>query len=243
MPGSGTLVNVMAVLLAGIAGTFGGHLFPKRFQKSLMVTCRISVILLGIASALSYMLVIQDTRLSVQGSMMMILSLALGALVGEAIDLEKKLETFAQWLKEKSGNRNDSRFIEGFMNASLTICVGAIAIVGSIQDGLLHQPQTLYAKAILDFIIILVMSASLGKGCLFSAIPVFLLQGSMTALASLLEPFFTPAAMVNLNIVGNVLITCVGINLLFPKTIRVANLLPGLLIAIGFSYLHLPFLM
>lgn len=124
--------------------------------------------------------------------------------------------------------------MEGFITSTLTVCIGAMAIVGALQDGLFHDPRTLYAKSLLDLIIIFVLSASLGIGCLFSAIPVGILQGSITLFSSLLAFLLTDGALDQLSVVGNVLIFCVGLNLIFPKTIKVANLLPALLIALLF---------
>ena len=163
---------------------------------------------------------------------MLIASLSIGAVVGELIDLEGKLERFGEWLKSKTGNSDDAGFVSAFVTASLTVCIGAMAIVGSIEDGAVGDHSILFAKAVLDLIIIMVMSASLGKGCVFSAIPVGLLQGIVTALAVLIRPYITEPAMNNLSLVGSVLIFCVGVNLFWGKKIRVANLLPGLIVAV-----------
>ena len=114
-----------------------------------------------------------------------------------------------------------------------------MAIVGSIQDGLLGDSSILVTKAVLDLIIIMVMTCSMGKGCVFSAIPVFLLQGSITCLARLIQPIMTDAALANLSLVGNILIFCVGINLVWDKKIRVANLLPAIVIAVTAAFLPL----
>jgi uncharacterized membrane protein YqgA involved in biofilm formation len=167
--------------------------------------------------------------------MMMILSLALGALVGEWIDLDRHFEQFGAWLRDRTGNQKDSQFIDAFVTSSLTVCIGAMAIIGSIQDGISADHSTLFAKAILDLIIIVMMTASMGKGCIFSAIPVALLQGSVTLLARVLEPVMTEMAVSNLTLTGNVLILCVGVNLIWPKTIRVANVLPAIVIAVLFA--------
>jgi uncharacterized membrane protein YqgA involved in biofilm formation len=123
-------------------------------------------------------------------------------------------------------------FVDGFVTASLTVCIGAMAIVGAIQDGLTGDYATLLTKAILDCIIICVMTASMGKGCMFSAIPVALLQGFVTLLATQIAPLMTQAALGNLSLVGNVLIFCVGVNLLWGKKIKVANLLPAIVFAV-----------
>ena len=139
--------------------------------------------------------------------------------------------------KVKTGNAKDKTFVNAFVSASLTVCIGAMAIVGSIQDGLTGDYSILATKAVLDLIIIMVMSSSMGKGAAFSAIPVAVLQGSMTALAGLMRPVMTEGALANLSLVGNVLIFCVGINLLFGKKVKVANLLPAIVIAVAAAFL------
>ena len=165
----------------------------------------------------------------------MIAALGIGAVVGEFIDLEGKIEKFGEWLKRKTGNSGDAGFVGAFVTASLTVCIGAMAIVGSIEDGAAGNHSILFAKAVLDMVIIMVMAASLGKGCIFSAIPVGILQGTVTALAVLIRPYITDAAMNNLSLVGSVLIFCVGVNLFWGKKIRVANLLPSLIIAAAWA--------
>ena len=149
-----------------------------------------------------------------------------------------RMEQFGKWLKLKTGNAKDRLFVDGFVTASLTVCIGAMAIVGSIQDGLTGNYSTLLTKAILDLIIICVMTASMGKGCIFSAIPVALLQGTVTLLARSIEPIMTETALSNLSFVGNMLIFCVGINLVFENTrIKVANMLPAIFVAIAWAFL------
>lgn len=236
MPGLGTLINVGAIIAGGLIGLIFGSFLKQRIQQTLMIACALGTIFIGISGALSKMLVIQKGILSTQNSMMMILSLVLGGFIGELINIEAFFGRFGEWLKQKSGNAKDPAFTEAFVNASLVVCIGAMAVVGSIQDGIAHNPDTLIAKAVLDFIIITVMSASMGKGCLFSFVSVGLLQGSITLLATLLAPLMTSNALNNLSLVGSILIFCVGINLLFDRHIRVANFLPSLIIAIIFAF-------
>ena len=127
--------------------------------------------------------------------------------------------------------------MNAFVTASLTVCIGAMAIVGSIRDGITGDYSTLAVKAVLDFIIIAVMTSSMGKGCAFSAIPVLLLQGGVTLLASVVAPVMTAAAVQYLSLIGSVLIFCVGVNLVWGKKIRVANMLPALILAVAAAYL------
>lgn len=236
MHGLGTIVNVAAIVVGGLVGLLGGRRIPERLQKTLMSAMGVSVLFVGVSGALSQMLRAEGGALTVQGTMM-ILSLAVGAVLGELLDLEDRMERFGAWLKVKTKSESDGGFIGAFVTASLTVCIGAMAIVGSIQDGILGDHATLFAKAVLDLVIIMVMTASMGKGCIFSAIPVGILQGSVTLLARLLQPVFTDAALSNLSLVGSVLVFCVGLNLVWGKKIRVANLLPSLLIAVIWAFL------
>ena len=168
---------------------------------------------------------------------MMIASFAIGALIGEWLNIEHHMNRFGEWLKVKSGNSKDKIFVDAFVTASLTVCVGAMAIVGSIQDGILGDYNTLLMKAILDFVIICVMTASMGKGCAFSAIPVAIFQGSITLLARGIEPIMTEAALNNLSLVGSMLIFCVGVNLIWDKKFKVANMLPAIVIAVAWAFI------
>ena len=236
MHGLGTIVNVAAIVVGGLAGLLGGRRIPERLQKTLMSAMGVSVLFVGVSGTLSQMLRAGGGALTVQGTMM-ILSLAIGAVLGELLDLEDRMERFGAWLKVKTKSESDGGFIGAFVTASLTVCIGAMAIVGSIQDGILGDHATLFAKAVLDLVIIMVMTASMGKGCIFSAIPVGILQGSVTLLARLLQPVFTDAALSNLSLVGSVLVFCVGLNLVWGKKIRVANLLPSLIVSVLWAFL------
>ena len=231
MAGLGTLVNALAIIAGGIIGMVFGKKIPERMQETLLKVNGTAVLFIGIGGAMSKMLTIKDGVVNTQGSMMMIGSLAIGTVVGELLDLDGWMHRFGVCLQKKTGNGSDSHFIEGFVSASLTVCIGAMAIVGAIADGIDGNHSVLFAKAVLDLIIVMVMSASLGKGCLFSFIPVVILQGSVTLLAKLIAPLITAAALNNISYVGSVLIFCVGVNLVFDSKIRVANILPAILVA------------
>lgn len=237
MKGLGTLINVAGVLAGGLGGLLFGKKLEKRFQDTLMSAVGICVLFLGIGGCLEEMLAVTSSGLESQGSMMMIGSFAAGALIGEGLNLEQRMEQFGEWLKRRTGSEQDTSFVDGFVTTSLTICIGAMAVVGSIQDGIAGDYSILTAKAILDMIIVLIMTASLGKGCIFSAIPVALFQGSITLLAGLIEPLMTPQALSNLSLTGNMLIFCVGVNLIWDKKIKVANLLPTIFLAVAWAFL------
>lgn len=232
MPGLGTIINCALIVIGGLAGLFIGKALKQRIQDMLLFAMGLSILFIGAAGTLSKILVIENGALSTQGTMMMIFSLALGGLVGEIIDIESALERFGAWLKRKTGSEGDTGFIPAFMNASLTVCIGAMAIIGSINDGLYGDYEVLLTKGILDLVIVMVMASSMGKGCIFSAVPVAIFQGTVTALSRLLEPVMTAAALANLSLVGSAIIFCVGLNLCFDRKIRIANLLPSIVFAV-----------
>ncbi len=172
MAGIGTIVNVMAIIAGGLCGLVTRRFLEERYQETIMKATGFAIIVMALGSTLSQMLVVKIAEagdkltgsLDTQGTIMMILSLVLGALLGEWINLDRWFERFGAWLRDRSGNQEDRRFIDGFVSASLTVCVGAMAVIGSLEDGIRQDPQMLYAKAILDLIIIMIMTASLGKG-------------------------------------------------------------------------------
>ena len=188
------------------------------------------------------MLKIKDGALSSGKTMLIVICLALGTIIGELIGIEKGFERFGEWLKVKSGNSGDKGFVNAFVSASLTVCIGAMAIVGAIQDALLGDFSTLALKSVLDFIIIVTMTSSLGKGCIFSAIPILLFEGSVTLLARLISPIMTAAALSNLSLIGSILIFCVGVNLVWGKKLNVANMLPSLILAVAAAFIPWDFL-
>lgn len=237
MFGLGTILNVAAIVLGGVLGLLFGKLLGERHQETLSKVCGVCVLFIGTAGALEQMLTVTDGKLVSGGSLLIIGCLAIGGLIGELLNIEGLFERFGAWLKIKTGNAKDKGFVEGFVTASLTVCIGAMAIVGAIEDGLHGDHSILATKAVLDLIIIMVMTCSLGKGCIFSAIPVGVLQGSITALAVLIKPLMTAAALANLSLIGSILIFCVGINLVWGKTVRVANLLPAIVIAVIAAFL------
>lgn len=238
MPGMGTLINAGGIILGGLLGLLFGRLLSPRLQETLTKTCGVCVIFLGTAGAMEKMLSLSEQgQLTSGGTMVIIASLSLGALVGELINIDGAMERFGEWLKRVTKSDGDGGFVGGFVNASLTVCIGAMAIVGAIQDGILGDISTLVTKSILDCIIIMIMTAASGKGCIFSAIPVVALQGSVTALSRLIEPIMTAAALDALSMVGSILIFCVGVNLVWGKLIRVANMLPSIVFAVAVAFL------
>ena len=232
MKGLGTIINVLAIIVGGIIGLLFKNVLKERYQETILKATGIAVMFLGISGTISKMLVIQDGSLSSIDTLPMIISLALGAFLGELLNIDHQIEEFGTWLKVHTGNAKDKNFTSAFVSASLTVCIGAMAIIGALQDGINGDYSVLLAKAILDLIIIMIMTSSLGKGCIFSFIPVGIFQGLVTCFAIFISGFVTNAILSSISLVGNILIFCVGLNLLWPNTIRVANLLPSLIFII-----------
>lgn len=230
---TGTIINTAAIVIGGMLGHFCGGFLKERHRGTLMTACGVCVMFIGISGAMQGMLSIGTGNVLKSGhSMLITASFALGALIGEIIDIEDRFDSFGEWLKRKTGNAGDAGFVNAFVTASLTVCIGAMAVVGSIQDGINGDYSILAVKAALDLIIILVMTCSMGKGCIFAAVPVFVFEGSMTLLAVFLKPLLNELAMSYLSMVGSMLIFCIGINLVWGKKVRAANLLPSLVIAV-----------
>lgn len=237
MIGLGTMINTAAIIVGGVTGHFTGKLFKQEQQTSLTKACGISVMFIAIAGAMQEMLNIDGDSIISGKSMLVVMCLAIGTIIGELIGIEKGFERFGEWLKSRTGNSGDKQFVNAFVNTSFTVCIGAMAIVGAIQDGMLGDYSTLAVKSVLDLIIVAVMTSSLGKGCVFSAIPVLVFEGSITLLAGIISPVMTDMAIAYLSLIGSILIFCVGVNLVWGKTIRVANMLPAVILAVIASYI------
>lgn len=236
MIGMGTVINSAFVLAGGFLGLLFGKALKDSYQDILIKACGLSTIFIGASGTFKQMLTVSGSALSTTGEMMLVISMCLGGLIGEIFSIEDNIERFGQWLKIKSHSERDPRFIDGFTSASFTICIGAMAIIGPINDALYHDYTILTTKGILDMIIVMALASSLGRGAVFSVIPMALWQGLMTVLAGIIGPLMTDAALSCLSLVGNVLIFGVGINLAFGKRIKVANYLPALIIAVIWSF-------
>ena len=234
MTGIGSLVNAGAIIAGGLVGLAVGSFISKRVQATLVSGMAVGTLFIGAGSTFSKMLVSgEGGTLESRGALMLVISLAVGAVAGELLDIDGKMERFGEWLKRVSHNERDGSFLDAFVTASLTFCIGAMAILGALEDGLKGDPSLLYLKSVMDGIFTIALTASLGKGVLFSAIPILLFQGSITLASSLLRPIMTPEVLDAISLVGGVLIFCVGWNILWhEKKIRVANLLPALIVAV-----------
>jgi uncharacterized membrane protein YqgA involved in biofilm formation len=238
MRGLGTICNVLAVLLGGGVGLFFKSGLPARFQTILMQGCAMAVIFIGASGVMAGMLTVSDGAVAAQGAVLLTLSLVLGGLLGEALDIERRIDALGESLKRRFAQNDSGGFVSGFVTTSLVICVGAMAVVGSIQDGLTGDWSMLLAKSMLDFVIVLVFASTLGAGVLFAALPLGLYQGAITAFAAFLEPFLTAELIGQMSYIGSALIFAVGLNLLRPGTFKVGNLLPAVFVPVAWALLR-----
>jgi uncharacterized protein len=230
MIGLGTIVNVAAVIAGGTAGTLAKRGLPERFKSIILQAIGLSTMFIGISGALQGMFTAsKDGSLGRAYIMTLILSLIVGGIAGEIVNIEGKLERVGQWFQKKF-SREGSSFSEGFVNASLLFCVGAMAIVGSLEDGLTGNASTLFAKSILDGIISIVFASTMGIGVAFSAISLLIYQGGITLLSIWIKPWLTSAVISQMSLVGSVLIFCIGLDILGIKKIKVGNLLPAVFV-------------
>lgn len=230
MKGLGTIVNVAAVAAASLLGLLFKGGIKEKYQNMVKTALGVATIFIGAGGTLAEMLRVgENGRLSTQGSMLLFISLVIGGLLGELIGIEDKLENVGVWLKKKVKAEGDNRFVEGFVDATLVICIGAMAIMGSLQDGLTGSHETLFIKSSLDFFFITILSSTMGIGTLFSIIPMGIYQGLITLGAGLIAPYMSDTLVSNLSLVGSVLIFCIGVNFVSEKKFKVGNLLPALL--------------
>lgn len=235
MFGLGTLINTAAVVAGSALGIFLQKGIRDDLQKTVMSGCGVATVFIGITGTLQGMLTFHNGKLETQGSMLLIFSLVLGSFLGELINIEKWMDRLGNSLKRLFHAENDNRFVDGFVNTSLIICVGAMAIVGSIQDGLNGDASMLTVKAILDFVLVIIMASTYGIGVMCSAIAIFLYEGSMTLFAHFAGNFVSDTLIGNLSYVGSALIFCVGVNVAFGKKFKAGNMLPALLIPVIYA--------
>ncbi len=234
MIGLGTIVNAAAVIVGGGIGLILKKGIKESLQDSLLKVLGVATLFIGIGGTLSQMLIIKDGHLETTGVMLMIFSLLIGTFFGEIINIEAKLEHLGELARKMLHADEKSNFVDAFVTVTLVICVGAMAILGSIQDGLSGDYNLLFTKAILDGVICMVFASTMGVGVLLSALPLFIYQGAITLCASFIAPYLTTAMISDICYIGNILITLIGINLMFDKIIhiRVGNMLLALIIPI-----------
>ncbi|MBS3920603.1 MAG: DUF554 domain-containing protein [Deltaproteobacteria bacterium] len=220
----GTIINAIAIIIGGGLGLLFRKGFPERVAQTTLQVLGLFTLVVGVSMAIQG-----------QEFIMILISLVVGAILGEWADIEGRLERFGGWL-EKRFHVTEGSPAKGFIYASLLFCVGSMAIVGSITEGLKGDRSILVTKAVMDGIISIPFAASMGFGVLGSALPVLIYQGGITLLASKLQSLFTPEMIRELTSVGGVIVMGIGINILGLQKIRVGNLIPALLLIILLFY-------
>ncbi len=215
----GTVVNTLAILVGSLSGLILKGGIPKSYMDTVMQGIGLSVVLIGLKGALQ-----------TNDILLVIFSMAIGGVIGEFFRIEDRLEQLGRWLESKFAKAGDGSFARGFVAASLLFCVGSMAIVGSLESGLTGNHQTLFAKSVLDGVSSVIFASTFGLGVLFSAFSVFLYQGMITLLASLIKPFLIPSVIAQMSAVGGLLIAAIGFNMMEFKRIRVGNILPAIAI-------------
>lgn len=234
----GTLINVGAIIVA----TFVGIIFKKglseKIQKAIMFTLGLGLVALSLGWFIKDFLVIENNVISTRMDLLIIISLVIGVMIGEWIDIDQRLTDLAYKVEKKY---KLPPLAKGFITATLIFCVGAMAITGAIQDGLGLGMTTLLIKSTLDFITAMVLASFLGIGVIFSAISVLLYQGSIFLLARYLSEFMTDNMIVSMSMIGSIILIGIGINFMEFKKIKVANMLPALLIPIIYELILMIF--
>ncbi len=219
----GTIINSISIIIGGIIGVVIKKGIKESYKTTIMDGIGLTVIIIGVMGAIK-----------TENIILLIGSIVVGGILGEFIAIEKKLDNIGNSLQNKLGSK-DSNFSQGFVTASLIFCVGAMAIIGSLEAGIQGDYNTLFAKSIIDGITSIIFASTLGIGVAFSSIPVFLYQGSITLLANSVKDLLTPQVINEMSAVGGMLIMAIGINILGLKKIKVGNLLPAVFIPIIYS--------
>jgi len=240
MIGLGTLANMAAIVIGATVGIILKGGLKQRFRETIMHALGLAVMFIGISGALQGLLVVNEGGLQTANIMLMIVSLALGALIGELIDVEARLDHMGEMIKTtlKVKGEKGKNFVEGFVNSSLLFCIGAMAIIGSLRDGLSGDASMLYAKGFIDGTVAIFFASTLGIGVFFSIIPLGIYQGVITLSAKYIEPYLSEQLISNISFIGSILIFGIGINMVFGKKIKCGNLLPAVLIPVAYEFLQ-----
>lgn len=220
----GTIVNAVAIIIGGLAGALLGDRFSENIKVTVIQGLGLTILLVGSQMAFKS-----------ENILMVIFSIVIGGVLGEWIDLEAYLRRLGEWIESKFKSK-ESNIATAFVRTSLIYCVGAMAIMGAIQDGLNNDPSTLLAKAMIDGFSAIAFAATMGIGVALSAVPVFIYQGAITIMASWVEGIMTPAIITEMTATGGLLIMGIGLNILEVTKIRVGNLLPAIFVAVVLTY-------
>ncbi|MEG0853008.1 MAG: DUF554 domain-containing protein [Angelakisella sp.] len=235
---TGTLVNAAAVMAGGCLGLCIKRGLNERIQKSVTAMLGLATAIIGLNGVLAIMLRADVTtgKISSSGELLLLISLAVGAAIGEWMRIEDRLEQVGERIEKRLGASN---FSKGFISASILFCVGAMTIIGSINDGLTGDSRVLFIKSTLDFIAAIIMASALGVGVPFAAITVLLYQGALTLCAGMLSTVLAGVLLDQVCMVGYAIVICIGINFFGILKIKTASLLPALFVPIVYNMLSL----
>lgn len=233
---SGTLINSALIIAGTVAGLFFKKLMSERLKNTLLQAVGLIVIFVGIGGAVSATLTFDDGVFGTKDTLIMILAMVLGTIIGELINIEKQLDRLGAFCQKKfiKGDAK-STFAEGMVTASLIFAVGAMAVVGSLDNGIRGDDSTLVAKGVIDCITAAVLASTLGVGVMMSAVVVFLYQGAISLLGVFIEPYLTTAVISQMSFTGSILIFAIGINMFGFIKIKVGNMLPAIFMPIVFD--------
>ena len=231
---TGTIINSVAILLAGFLGCFIKKAIPERIEKPILNMVGLSVALIAILGFLSTALTIEDGKIKSNGEIMMLVCLALGVAIGELIRIDDRINAWGQKIEEKAGVDG---FAKGFVTASLIFCVGAMAIFGALKDGISGDSSVLIVKSMIDAITTFILATSMGIGVAFSGISVFIYQGAIAMMATYIQPYVTDIMMMNICTVGYAIVLVIGTNMLGITKIKLANTLPAIVLAVIYTFI------
>lgn len=229
----GTIVNIIAILIGSSIGMAGKKIVDDKIEASIKNVLGLSTIIVGILGIITSSITInKNGTLQSNSTLLMVISLVISTLVGELLDIDTKITNVIKKFEEKF---SIGGFSDGFIPASVLFCTGAMAIVGALNDGLLNDPTILYTKSILDGVVAILFTATLGFGVFFSSVSVGVYQGSITLLGIYLSPYLSDALVNNICLVGYAMVVSIGLDLMKIKEIKVLNMLPGLLVPIIYA--------
>ena len=236
----GTIVNVITVIVGGTLGLLLKKFLAKRITETIMQGVGLAVVIIGLSGTLSASFTVADGKISSDHILLMIISLAVGGLIGELLRIEERLQAFGKFMESKFVKQGEvSTFAQGFVTATLIFCVGSMAIVGSLEDGINGNSTILFAKSTLDGITGMILASTLGAGVMFAAVPVGLYQGAITLLAIFVAPYLNETVITQMSLIGSVLILGIGFNMLGMAKIKVGNLLPAIFVPVVYYIVRL----
>lgn len=229
MPGIGTIVNAILVIAGSLVGLLLKKAIPERLKTSLVHALALATMTIGLTGIITASCTLKEGGLLTSNyTIIMVVCMAAGTFIGELINIEKRLDNMGAFFQKKFSSDSNSTFAEGFVTASLVFCVGSMAILGSLNDGILHDPTILITKSLLDAVMSVVFASTLGIGVMFSATTVIVYQGLITLCASFISPFLTETVIAQMSFIGSILIMGIGLNFLYKPSLKLANMLPAM---------------